>query len=320
LKVTPPAPSTDTATYKISGNYFNAAIGNSANTLKVEYRYKINNGEYSAWTAATATVSGNTYSATGTISPLSYQDTTTLQVRATDLILKNITVTKTIKTAPIFDWGSEDFKFNVPVRFNSGGNGIYGTNLEGEMVAALQPCNGNGNCVLGYGQYTKETGATNIYGTDVNVLTHTDFTVNDGNTVYSLLGLVKAVSSAYTPTISIQTGTNYTNATINAALVGNNLRFYYYVDAVTSAGAGNATNELIATVTVNHGGRIKDFYSVSFISGATGGVAAFYTSNITKIDANRFSFDIMVAATANGFTASSGYFTCPVTLNLSAYV
>ena len=110
------APTTDgQLTVKASGNYFNGSIGNTANTLTVQYRIKANSGSYGSWTAMSATKSGNTYSATATITGLNYQNSYTIQTRIVDKINTVASSEKTVKTTPVFDWGENDFKFNVPV-------------------------------------------------------------------------------------------------------------------------------------------------------------------------------------------------------------
>lgn len=115
------APTTDgKLTLKASGNYFNGTFGAVANTLTVQYRYKEGSGSYSAWTAATATKSGNTYTATVNITGLDYQKTYTFQCRAIDKLATVESAAKAVKTTPVFDWGSDDFAFNVPVSFNAG--------------------------------------------------------------------------------------------------------------------------------------------------------------------------------------------------------
>jgi hypothetical protein len=256
LKVTPPAATEDSLWYTISGNYFNGSIGNSANTLKVEYRYKVNDGEYSAWTTATATLSGNTYTIEGFVMPVTYQDTTIFQVRASDLILKNISATKTVKTTPIFDWGENDFKFNVPV-------------------------------------YTA-----------------------DG---LCLSGAAKALTNSYTLETTVTKGSNYSTAsTSNAVLLGNNLRCYIAATRSSAPTAGNIANEVVASMSIKHGGKIKASYITSFTNGSTGGVSSFSLINAEN-DGETLSFDITLAATTTTDTGLATYFIIPCVLNLEAY-
>lgn len=107
---------------KINGNYFNGSFGATSNTLQVQFRYKENDGAYGAWTAASPTISGNTYNATVNLTGLNYQSNYTFQARAIDKINPNGVNSdeKRVKTIPVFDWGENDFTFNVPVVFAAG--------------------------------------------------------------------------------------------------------------------------------------------------------------------------------------------------------
>ena len=111
-----------TATINANGNYFNASFGAVANTLTVQYRYKTQGGSYSSWTNMTVSKSGNTYTATATKTGLDYKTTYVFQCRAIDKINTNGVSTdeKATKALPVFDWGENDFQFNVPVIFAAG--------------------------------------------------------------------------------------------------------------------------------------------------------------------------------------------------------
>lgn len=120
-------PTTDGKMYfKISGNYFNGSFGKVANTLLVQYRYKQDDGAWGNWTNATATKSGNTYSAEVNLTGLDYRSVYTFQARAQDELWKaenNFVATseKKVKSIPVFDWGENDFQFNVDA-FDKNGN------------------------------------------------------------------------------------------------------------------------------------------------------------------------------------------------------
>lgn len=102
-------------TLTITGNYFNGTFGKTNNTLTVQY--KKNDG---TWTNATATLSGHTYRATVSLTGLDYTQTYTFQARATDKLATATTDSQTVKSTPIFDWGSDDFHFHVPVSLQNG--------------------------------------------------------------------------------------------------------------------------------------------------------------------------------------------------------
>ena len=128
---------------KISGNIFFGAIGKSENVINLTYRYKENNGSYTAWKYPTETTLGNnTYSTTINISGLNYKSTYTIEARVEDLIFTDsnykggiYSEAIKVKSIPVFDWGENDFNFNVPVTIEGeplldyvveqGGSGIW---------------------------------------------------------------------------------------------------------------------------------------------------------------------------------------------------
>lgn len=107
------------ANLKISGNYFNGSFGKVANTLTVQYRYKTQGENYGSWTTVTATKSGNTYSATASISGLNYLNTYVFQVRAIDKLATVNSNEQTRKTTPVFDWSKDDFNINGTLKVNN---------------------------------------------------------------------------------------------------------------------------------------------------------------------------------------------------------
>ena len=106
-------------TLTIKGNYFNGSFGATSNTLTVQYKK-----DSGSWTNATATKSGNTYTATVKLTGLDYTQAYTFQARATDKLATATTNSKTVKSTPIFDWGSDDFHFHVPVTINGNNKAI----------------------------------------------------------------------------------------------------------------------------------------------------------------------------------------------------
>lgn len=102
-------------TFQVEGNCFNGSFGVSSNSVQVSYRYREDNGSYGDWTEADAVMSGNTYSAEVSLTGLDYTKQYTFQARAVDLLMTTDSAEKTVKTTPVFDWGKEDFCFNVQV-------------------------------------------------------------------------------------------------------------------------------------------------------------------------------------------------------------
>lgn len=107
-------PTSGNATLKIEGNYFNGNFGAADNSLIVQYRLE---GE-EKYATVTPTIKDNKYSATVSLTGLDYTKAFNFEVVAADklmLVTKPLTLQKGI---PVFDWGEDDFNFNVPVTIN----------------------------------------------------------------------------------------------------------------------------------------------------------------------------------------------------------
>lgn len=121
-------PTTDgEATLKISGNYFNGSFGAVSNTLSVAYRFKENNGAWGEWINVDAPRTNDTYDATINVTGLNYRSAYTFQAKAVDKVAPIESQEKRVKAIPVFDWGEEDFQFNVDVLDKNGGQ--LGTNM-----------------------------------------------------------------------------------------------------------------------------------------------------------------------------------------------
>lgn len=110
--------------FTIKGAYFNGSFGVASNTLAVKYRYKTSSGSYSSWQTATATISGNTYTAKVSLTDLDYLSNYIVQAQVTDKLSAITSNELTFVCIPLFDWGKTNFNFNVPVVAPSL-NGMY---------------------------------------------------------------------------------------------------------------------------------------------------------------------------------------------------
>jgi hypothetical protein len=142
-------------TISCHGNYFNGSFGAASNTLTVKYRYKQNGGSFGSWATMSATKSGNTYTATASVSGLDYTKAYVFQCQATDKLATVNSGEDTVRSIPIFHWGEEDFVFEVPVTFNAGATGIEGGGGSSEFDGNIEgDCNITGNLRLkGSGNY-----------------------------------------------------------------------------------------------------------------------------------------------------------------------
>lgn len=126
----PVAPTTEgVLTFNITGDYFDGSFGAVNNNLKVEYRYKAQGEGYPVdedgkdlWMSADTTISDGKYRSVVEIIGLDYTKSYTLQARAADEVHYGYILTReyVVKTMPVFDWGENDFNFNVPVHSKGG--------------------------------------------------------------------------------------------------------------------------------------------------------------------------------------------------------
>ncbi len=106
--------------FSVSGEFFNAMIGNSANYATIGYRIYEKGTTPPRVTFFTPEQSGHTFSAFVNVEGLDYQKTYTLDVYASDLLASSRTLSMDVNVLPLFDWGKDDFQFNVPVNFGAG--------------------------------------------------------------------------------------------------------------------------------------------------------------------------------------------------------
>ena len=107
-------------TFNLQGNYFNGSFGAVNNSLALDYTLSDEDGNTIATNTIEAALQDNTYSIEVTIDDLDYKKSYVVHVAAADAV-KSITAnSKTLKTIPIFDWGENDFNFNVPVTIQGG--------------------------------------------------------------------------------------------------------------------------------------------------------------------------------------------------------
>lgn len=172
---------------KCAGNYFNDTFGYtnaaSANSITVQYRYKIQGGSYGSWQSMATTVSENTYTAQAQGTGFDYRQTYTFQCRIIDKLNTVLSAEITVKSMPIFHWSGDDFTFEVPVNFNAGATGIEGgsgsiDNINGDLtITGNLRMNGSGNygntIYFGDSSYAYITETTDdditIKATDINL-------------------------------------------------------------------------------------------------------------------------------------------------------
>lgn len=121
--------------FRVNGNFYNGSFGAKSNSLTVQYRYREEGGNWSGWSTLTVTKSGNTFSVNSSISGLNYRKTYEFEGQAKDSLETVTSASVKISTIPVFDWGKNDFNFNVPIAIQ--GNPLtdyvveYGTDAMG---------------------------------------------------------------------------------------------------------------------------------------------------------------------------------------------
>ena len=180
-------------TLRVTGLFYNGAIGKTTNALTVQYRYKAAGGSYGSWTTfASVTKNGNGYAAVAYLNGFDYQTVYTIQARVLDSLHTSgvYAADKSVIAEPVFDWGRRDFRFNVPVNLKDGcdiqKNGAtayapygFGLGKSSASVSDLNTCLTNGRYWTG-----SSTLNTPITYSTVHVRTRLD-----GQVVQTLFGM-----------------------------------------------------------------------------------------------------------------------------------
>ena len=98
----------------INGNYYSGSFGSKSNSLTVKVSYKSGSSTVNVSVSPTIGSDGE-YSVEKEISGLNYDSTYTFTVTVSDQVSS---IEKTVplgRGIPVFDWGQNDFYFNVPV-------------------------------------------------------------------------------------------------------------------------------------------------------------------------------------------------------------
>lgn len=112
-----------------TGGFGDSQSSNNALTLKYRYKKSDDSDTFSQWYTVPANkvlFANNSYSSDGNVlleGNYDYRNEYVLEVQASDGIsnsaLSSVTKTVTVyRGVPVFDWGKEDFNFNVPVSIN----------------------------------------------------------------------------------------------------------------------------------------------------------------------------------------------------------
>lgn len=108
-------PTSYEANISIKGTWFNDSFGAVENALKVTYR--VGNGDE---VEIVPVIEENSYTATAEIAELDYTKNYTIEVVVADRVGRLVQSIMIKKGVPVFNWGEDNFTFNVPVLFQGG--------------------------------------------------------------------------------------------------------------------------------------------------------------------------------------------------------
>lgn len=159
-----PSPTSGEVALTFSGNYYSGSFGDRLNQLVVGYRYrKSTDVAFNSWVTISSTditISGNTYKSTvpillsandGSTTGFDYKESYIFEFLAVDgynpwdsstYRLSSESRTATVKEGvPVFDWGKEDFRFNVDVEV-TGDMDVDGNVTGANLIPATQSTDG----------------------------------------------------------------------------------------------------------------------------------------------------------------------------------
>lgn len=167
-------------TFTVIGNWFSGDFGTKYNTLEFEYGIQKNGGDIS-WHIIepdSFSINGNKYTARHTITNLDPSAIYTVTVNVIDELMNAQTELVSVTSAPVFDWGKDDFRHNTPVMLTKS-NSIRVTDDSGAIREVLNPLTSSNNVRLGFGNYDNADGDTNIYGDSISLKYNNNLTFND---------------------------------------------------------------------------------------------------------------------------------------------
>lgn len=127
IKTQAPSATGGSTTVTVEGIAFNQSFGAQSNPITAQCRYRNASSDvWSDWVTMSVSRNESEYSASVSVTGLDYQSTYIFEGRVTDAITTITSIPVYTKTEPIFDWGEEDFNFNVPINLNDATFNING--------------------------------------------------------------------------------------------------------------------------------------------------------------------------------------------------
>lgn len=135
-------------------------------------------------------------------------------ISKTQVVLKSENKNATLTVGDNNSNVSTNTSFVVP-----NGKSFVGTSTSGDLRNNFQPCNTNNNCVIGYGSYSLEEGATNIYGDYLSLTTNNSYIMNNKAMVIPTIS-VYSITTQTLKTSAAQIAVGSFNSTNNQTTIG----------------------------------------------------------------------------------------------------
>ena len=132
-----PSPTSNEVAASFNGNYYNGSFGANSNTLTIRYRYReTSSPTWSSWITIPSnsySIGSKTYNTSSDVllkdvnnstTGFNYQNQYYFEIQALDgaggTVLSTASSTVLVQRGiPVFDWGENDFRFNVPIKIGN---------------------------------------------------------------------------------------------------------------------------------------------------------------------------------------------------------
>ena len=143
--ITRDTPTGDTVSVSVKGRWYNGSFGAAQNAMGLRIsRKKTSEPNYHTEVVVPVTANGNEYTGTITLTDIDYTSAYSFELRLEDAVYADngyrnalYATVPLAKGIPIFDWGEDDFAFNVPVKIDGDLTIGKTTITEAQLVSLL---------------------------------------------------------------------------------------------------------------------------------------------------------------------------------------
>lgn len=123
--------------------------------------------------------------------------------------------------------------------------------------------------------------------------------------------------NTYTCTVVTTAGSHWTVNSATADLVGHMMRITCKATRSANTGAGDITNQVVATLNINHGGKVKNLFSSSTRN--YDGMPASFSLSVSNPDENHSQVKIQLNATHDALKNAYILENLPISIDISKY-